>query len=150
MGSSLFEPAPPLAAGRRTVIAYRWPLPGDGRVIAVLAAVGGAVGTAAKGRKFRVTAGQTRVGAAPDNDMVLEGDSFVSGHHALLRAEANSFYVSDLDSRNGSELNGAKFKGLTRALSPGDRVTFGRTSFDVHTADETERVAPSHYEPRVE
>lgn len=141
-----FEPAPPLAAGRRTVIAHRWPLPGDGRVIAVLAAVGGA----AKGRKFRVTAAQTRVGAAPDNDMVLEGDSFVSGHHALLRAEANALYVSDLDSRNGSELNSAKFKGLTRALSPGDRVTFGRTSFDVHTADETERVAASHYEPRVE
>ena len=141
-----FEPAPPLAAGRRTVIAHRWPLPGDGRVIAVLAAVGGA----AKGRKFRVTAAQTRVGVAPDNDMVLEGDSFVSGHHALLRAEANALYVSDLDSRNGSELNSAKFKGLTRALSPGDRVTFGRTSFDVHTADETERVAPSHYDPRVE
>ena len=146
--SALSQWAPPPEAGgeRRTVIAHRWPLPGAGKVVAVLIMLDGA----ASGRKFRIVAARTPIGAGPDNGLVIDGDTYVSGRHALLRAESNALYVTDLDSRNGSELNGATFKNATRSLSPGDRVTFGRTSFEVDTANAAEGASPSGYEPRTE
>lgn len=140
------RPQPGAGGARHTVIAHRWPLPGAGKVVAVLVMVDGS----ASGRKFRIVAAQTHIGAGPDNGLVIEGDSYVSSRHALVRAEANALYVTDLDSRNGSELNGAMFKNATRSLSPGDRFTFGRTSFEVDSADAAEGAAASRYEPRTE
>ena len=65
-----------------------WPLPGEQHTIAVLNGLSGA----AQGLRLRVSKAVTRIGAAPDNEMVLDGDDFISGHHLTLKAEANALF----------------------------------------------------------
>ena len=121
---------PPAApSDRRTVVSFRWPLPGDGRVVAILHVTAGP----AAGRHIEISAAKVTIGSATSNDVALAIDGFISSHHAVLRAEANGLYLVDLGSTNGTELNGVRFKDSTRALSPGDHFTLGRTTLEVHT-----------------
>jgi hypothetical protein len=149
MGDSMPATAAPRAEGagprRPTLIAYRWPLPGERRTIAIVNGLSGV----ARGTRYMVNASQTRIGAAPDNDLVLNSDDFISGHHLALKAEANALYVTDLGSRNGSELNGVPFNGSTRSLSPGDVVTLGRSTFEVLSPQAIDNAARPGFEPRV-
>jgi len=48
---------------------------------------------------------ETRIGAQPDNDIVLI-DQYISGHHTRLRWDGSTWWVEDLGSRNGTYLNG--------------------------------------------
>lgn len=147
-GPTYIEPEPPVAqsGARRTVVAFRWPAPAEGSTVAILHGLSGALA----GRQFNVTTASTRIGAASGNDLILDGDSYVSGHHAILKAEANGLYMVDLESRNGCELNGTKFTGSTRSLLPGDRVAVGRTTFEVRTADLVAAGGQPKYEPRAQ
>lgn len=130
---------------RGTLVAFRWPIPGDGRVVAMLTSREGA----AQGRQFPMTQAKLRIGAALDNDLVLQGDDFISSHHVILKAEANALYVVDLGSRNGTGLNGSIFKDTTRPLLPGDEITLGHTLLQVTTADGPSQHGHPSYEPRV-
>ena len=47
---------------------------------------------------------ETRLGAEKDNDIVLR-DSYVSGYHARLKWDGISWWVEDLNSKNGTMLN---------------------------------------------
>lgn len=47
------------------------------------------------------------VGRKPDNDVVIDNPA-VSGHHLKIVKESNKFFVEDLNSTNGSFLNGQK------------------------------------------
>jgi protein phosphatase len=89
------------------------------------------VSGALRGEQFPVVRVPCRIGCAPDNDLVMVGEDFASAHHAVLRYELNALYVEDVGSTNGSYLNGAQFKSATRALSPGDELRFGHTTFTV-------------------
>jgi hypothetical protein len=121
-------PSPPEPRGHNpTVVSFRWPRPGPGTVVAVLRVASGA----SKGKRFEIAAAKARIGCDADNEIVLKDDDFVSGHHAVLRAEADALYVVDLGSTNGCDLNGRRFKNSTRSLSPDDRLTVGRTVFEV-------------------
>ncbi|MFJ6705529.1 MULTISPECIES: FHA domain-containing protein [unclassified Streptomyces] len=75
----------------------------------------------------RLPARTLRIGRAPDNDVVLD-DLTVSRHHAELRAHPDgSHEVVDLDSHNGTYLNG---RAVFRApLGPRDLVGIGHSSF---------------------
>lgn len=53
-------------------------------------------------------------------------DTYVSSVHARIFNRNGTFMVEDLDSRNGSVLNGAPLT-VTTALQPGDRVQLGAT-----------------------
>lgn len=53
-------------------------------------------------------------------------DTYVSSVHARIFNRNGTFMVEDLDSRNGSVLNGAPLTATT-ALEPGDRVQLGAT-----------------------
>ncbi|MEW2303869.1 FHA domain-containing protein [Streptomyces sp. NPDC006655] len=68
-----------------------------------------------------------RIGRAPDNDVVVD-DLVVSRHHAELRAHPDGSYeIVDLDSHNGTYLNG---RSVTRApLGPRDVVGVGHSAF---------------------
>lgn len=138
-------PTPPAVparapAGPRTMVKFDWPTPGEGRVVAVLEVVQGGTGR----RRIEIHAPRVTIGSASDNDAILEGDDYLSGHHALVRAEAQGLYIVDLGSTNGSELNGARFKDTTRALSPGDRLMLGRTILEVLTAETAYPLRPAH------
>jgi pSer/pThr/pTyr-binding forkhead associated (FHA) protein len=125
------------------VIRHAWPSPGEGRVVAVLEVVGGASAR----HRIEIRAPRVGIGSAPDNEAVLQGDEYVSSHHAQVRAEASGLYIVDLGSTNGSELNGMRFKDATRALAPGDRLTFGRTTLEVMLGDAAHRQRPMFEQP---
>ncbi|HKS42735.1 MAG TPA: adenylate/guanylate cyclase domain-containing protein [Blastocatellia bacterium] len=68
-----------------------------------------------------LTLDQTRIGRAADrNDLVLD-DAQVSREHAILKRIRNSYMLVDLNSANGTWVNGQRIK--ERILANGDSVT---------------------------
>jgi hypothetical protein len=64
----------------------------------------------------------TRIGRAPDNDVVL-ADRAVSRHHAEVRREGDGFAVADVGSTNGTYCNGDRIESAP--LHDGDRLQVG-------------------------
>ncbi len=59
-------------------------------------------------QRFDLVPGRSyRIGSRPDNDVVIDQKD-VSRRHAVLRVEDGSFHITDLDSKNGTFINGAK------------------------------------------
>ena len=63
------------------MVGFAWPVPRPGHPTEILRGVSGA----ARGQLYAVEKTAYRVGCSPDNDLVIVGDDFASGHHALLR-----------------------------------------------------------------
>ncbi|MDP2874554.1 MAG: FHA domain-containing protein [Holophaga sp.] len=63
------------------------------------------------------------VGRGPGNALCLE-DASVSSHHAVFRHTGGQWLLQDLDSTNGTWVNGNRIQGRAW-LSPGDAVRFG-------------------------
>ena len=79
-------------------------------------------------RKYEVELSkeETRIGRSPlHSDLVLDGDR-VSRRHALVRRVGQSFYVVDLESANGTFVNGQRVK--QQQLRNKDTVTIGNFS----------------------
>lgn len=66
-------------------------------------------------------------------DVVLQ-DPAVSTSHFQIEAFGREFFVRDLDSRNGTFLNGTKVR--YSQLLPGDQITVGKTSLIFRTSDD--------------
>jgi pSer/pThr/pTyr-binding forkhead associated (FHA) protein len=66
------------------------------------------------------------LGRAAENDLVLDADEFASVHHARIEPRRDGVWLQDLDSTNGTFVNGIK---LTRPqkLTPGDVIRVGET-----------------------
>lgn len=80
------------------------------------------------GAEFDLKA-ETRLGAEADNDIVLH-DSYVSGHHAVLRWDGVTWWVEDLRSRNGTMVNGQRCApGSPQLLANGSILTVGDMEF---------------------
>jgi hypothetical protein len=78
-----------------------------------------------------------------DGDLVLE-DPEVSRRHAVLRREGESIVVEDLDSTNGTFVNGERIRSPL-PIGPGDLVRVGRTTLEIEPdlrADDTIVSAP--------
>src|SRR5215831_1243282 len=67
-----------------------------------------------------------RIGRAPDNDIVVS-DLSVSRHHAELRRTATGYQIVDLDSHNGTFVNGQQVGSAP--LTEGDIVGIGPSTF---------------------
>jgi hypothetical protein len=80
-----------------------------------------------EGEDFRVRDGQNIVGSAPDCDIVLRDDT-ISGKHASLRYKDGKFYLTDLDSSNGTFLNGSNEPTARVELRSDDMIRFGAVS----------------------
>ncbi|MCB2156490.1 FHA domain-containing protein [bacterium] len=65
-----------------------------------------------------------RIGRAGDNDVVIK-DQRVSSYHSRLMFEDNGLVLTDLESRNGTWVNGQKVRNST--LRIGDRIRIGHT-----------------------
>jgi len=77
-----------------------------------------------EGREVPVTADRAVIGRSRECDVRL-ADSNVSRRHAEVRHEDGAYWIVDLGSTNGTELNG---KRIERAkLSDGDRIRLGST-----------------------
>lgn len=66
------------------------------------------------------------IGRDGSNDIVLPDDLRVSRHHAVLERLAAGWSVSDLDSTNGTFVNGQELT-QPRPLYPGDEIEVGAT-----------------------
>lgn len=73
------------------------------------------------------------VGRAPDNDLVIAHES-ISGHHAKIQREEDSYIVVDLDSTNGVKVEDVPT--TTGPLTNGTKVTFGKVDA-VYECEET-------------
>jgi len=60
-----------------------------------------------RGEDFRVREGKNLLGSGAEAQIVLR-DTTVSGQHASLRYEDGKFFITDLDSSNGTYLNDKK------------------------------------------
>ena len=76
------------------------------------------------GRRLQVEQRRVLIGRSRECDVQL-ADPNVSRRHAELRQEGASYWIVDLDSTNGIEVNGRKLK--RSKLESGDRVTLGST-----------------------
>ncbi len=103
------------------------PVGGNGssrRLLGVLAAPdlgpGGAV--------FAVRGGKNTIGANRSNDIVLAGDSEISGEHAVILHRNGTFHLTDRLSTNGTWVNGEEVPANgTLPLQDRDRIRCGRT-----------------------
>jgi len=62
----------------------------------------------------------TSIGRAADNDIVIDNGG-VSGHHAVIEREGESFYITDNNSTNGVFVNGHRVS--REQLRYGDEIT---------------------------
>jgi hypothetical protein len=58
------------------------------------------------------------------NNTIVVDDPFASGEHAAITFRGRSWYVEDLDSTNGTYLNGTEVAGAT-PMGYGDEVQIG-------------------------
>jgi VWFA-related protein len=74
------------------------------------------------GTRFRLGTDVTTIGREGDNDVVLDEDA-VGRRHAQIRRGSDGYQLTDLDSRNGTRVNG---KSITRQLlRQGDIIEIG-------------------------
>lgn len=81
------------------------------------------------GRKVEVTRSETTIGRTPDCDIVLP-DRSVSRAHACIVMTPGGAVIRDLNSRNGTWVNGLRV-GTDRRLRVGDRVRLGSVTLAV-------------------
>jgi pSer/pThr/pTyr-binding forkhead associated (FHA) protein len=67
----------------------------------------------------------TSIGRASGNSIVLL-DDYASNEHALLMLRGRQWWIEDLNSRNGTLLNGERLDAAT-IISPGDVLTIGNS-----------------------
>jgi diguanylate cyclase (GGDEF)-like protein len=88
------------------------------------------------GQMFRIAQADTIMGRAADSAIHLKDDG-VSRHHARIFQSGGNLCIEDLDSVNGTLLNGHRIKGAV--LRDGDKIQVGSTTILKFTyADELE------------
>ncbi len=99
-------------------------------------------------REIALPPGETGIGRAPDNAIVLD-DPLVSRHHARLAWDGTDLTVADLGSSNGTRVNGAEIDPRSpRRIGPDDIVQVGgcRIAVAAPGTDETLRARPAEAE----
>lgn len=74
-------------------------------------------------KEVQLTKDRTSVGRRPYNDIVIDNLA-VSGEHAVLQMSGNEVHIEDLNSTNGTYVNGKAVKKLL--LQNGDTVEIGK------------------------
>ncbi len=77
------------------------------------------------GDRIPLGEGTVTIGRRPGSTIVL-GDPNVSRNHAEIRPHGTSYVMVDLNSTNGSRVNGVRV--ANQVLQDGDEVTFGSTA----------------------
>ncbi len=96
--------------------------------------------------KYHITEPLVTVGRSADNRLVLD-DEQVSRHHAKLEWSQGVLSITDLGSRNGTQVNNTKIgPGLALSLKDGDQIVIGNSTLTTRLIPAVEK-KPS---PRVE
>jgi pSer/pThr/pTyr-binding forkhead associated (FHA) protein len=73
--------------------------------------------------EFELTKERVTIGRKPDNDLEIRSPA-ISGHHAVVFNVARQTFLEDLDSTNGTFVNGQRI--TKQMLRHGDVVTLGK------------------------
>ncbi|HUJ20843.1 MAG TPA: sigma 54-interacting transcriptional regulator [Bryobacteraceae bacterium] len=79
-----------------------------------------------KGSEFNLDAGEFSVGRNPSNRLSVN-DPSLSRHHCVIAVRGDQFEIRDLDSRNGTFVNGVPVH--ERVLAEGDQIQIGNSLF---------------------
>ena len=116
-------PAPEAAPGATMVYRPTTPLPPDGPAPDVALAQE-VVTLTVRGKRREITSRRVVIGRSKDCDVQIT-DPNASRRHAELRQEGSAYWLIDLDSTNGTSVNGHR---TARAkLDSGDMITIGST-----------------------
>ena len=85
-----------------------------------------AISGAAAGQIFMIDRGESIVGRAA-NAAIRVVDDGISRNHARIRHDSNGLMLEDLESRNGTFINGVRVTTGT-PLNEGDKIQVGRTT----------------------
>jgi len=127
------EPAGDLEPGATMVYRAKTPVPTQAVSAEELGVERELVTLTFDGRRHEVNQRRVVIGRSRDCDIQLT-DANVSRRHAELRQEGASYWIVDLGSTNGIEVNGKRVKRAK--LSDGDTITLGST--DVRFGVESE------------
>ncbi len=88
------------------------------------------------GGKLYLTKRRTRIGKLAGHTDICLGSPAVSRLHAEIVCRGTAFYIRDMNSRNGTRVNGELLTGNTeKLLREGDRLTLADRSFFFHVAN---------------
>ena len=76
------------------------------------------------GQIFNLKGESAQVGRINENEIVIQHKS-ISSHHAEFILDGNDYLIKDLDSTNGTRVNGERVKSVK--LRKGDFVRVGNT-----------------------
>jgi hypothetical protein len=79
-----------------------------------------------EGGEFLLNSAPVTVGRGGQNDLVLIGDEFASARHARIEVRGDGVWVQDLESTNGTYVNGSRVAGAQR-FDAGDVLRVGET-----------------------
>lgn len=82
-----------------------------------------------------------RVGKKGDNEIVVNDRTVSRSHFEIQLNDDNSYLLKDLNSTNGTSINGMKVKEAY--LSQGDLIEIGETKIEFQTYDENVQIEPS-------
>src|SRR5688500_14680944 len=85
------------------------------------------------GRMYRVTKDEVILGRGIQSDILVDDDG-VSRYHSKIVLRGDKRWLVDLDSTNGTFLNGAKVK--EQALGEGDKIQMGRATVLKYTVQD--------------
>ena len=91
-------------------------------------------------QRFHLWKERVTVGRARSCDVFLP-DQWLSRQHAEIRRKSGDYFVADLESKNGTLLNGERV-GEERRLRHGDVISLGEHHLTFSTVDEPEREEP--------
>lgn len=83
----------------------------------------------AEGTSIPLDDGVVTVGRSPDSTLVIV-DEYTSTYHAKLQRSGDTWTITDLDSTNGTKVNGTRITAPT-PLPAYTRVTIGTTTFEL-------------------
>ena len=70
---------------------------------------------------------RTHIGRSPENDIQIR-DNYVSRKHLKLYKKGDKYFIKDLDSANGTYVNGKKILSkVGRRVKEGDKIVIGMT-----------------------
>lgn len=88
-----------------------------------------------QGHKYIVkTDSPVLIGRSEEANIYIAYDKLCSRRHAIVFWEKKSCYIRDLDSTNGTYLNGERFQGQ-KELNNNDIIKLGRTEFIINILD---------------
>ena len=83
------------------------------------------------GTTFGLSDGLTIIGRDSTNDIVVN-EPGVSRQHAAIRGSLKGYWIEDLNSQNGTSVNGSPVRGEGRRLHNKDLIKLGGSAVNVH------------------